>query len=97
MNRLNNQSEIKINLTQNYYITDKQFKGHSRTKRNSRKPRRPVVMTAITTRKCRKGVPTPPRRMTLENKYDQSRSIQQIRQELHQSKLISGRSENLTD
>ena len=59
MNRLNNQSKIKINLIQNYYITDKQFEGHSRTKRNSRKPRRPVVMTAITTRKCRKGVPTP--------------------------------------
>ena len=97
MNRLNNQSEIKINLTQNYYITDKQFEGHSRTKRNSRKPRRPVVMTAITTRKHRKGVPTPQRRMTLKNKYDQSRSIQQIRQELHQSKLISGRSQNLTD
>ena len=83
MNRLNNQSKIKINLTQNYYITDKQFEGHSRTKHNSRKPRGSVVTTAITTRKCRKGVPTPQRRMTLENKYDQLRSIQQIRQELH--------------
>ena len=83
MNRLNNQSEIKINLTQNYYITEKQFEGHSRTKRNSRKPRRPVVKIVITTRKRRKGVPTPQRRMTLENKYNQSHSIQQIRQELH--------------
>ena len=83
MNRLNNQSEIKINLTQNYYITEKQFEGHSRTKHNSRKPRQPVIMIAITTRKCRKGVPTPQRRMTVENKYDQSPSIQQIRQELH--------------
>ena len=30
------QSKIEVNLTQNYYITEKQFEGHTTTKRNSR-------------------------------------------------------------
>ena len=81
--------KIKINLSQKIITLQKkkQFEGHTTTKHNSRneeyktakrtrqKPRRLVVMIAITTRKLSKGVPTPQRRMTLENKYDQSRSF----------------------
>ena len=37
INRLNNQSKIKINLTQKLlHYRKKQFEGHSTTKRNSR-------------------------------------------------------------
>ena len=34
--QINNQSKIEINLTQNYYITDRKFEGHTTTKHNSR-------------------------------------------------------------